>query len=236
MACEPARLSSVHADRNPGCRLRSGPTQHPFGRAHSPRTWATRCAALVWLTALERAGHVLSWDTAADLARLARLAPLVQVRQAIEELGPTLAKLGQILVERADLFGPAWIAEGNQRSAAALLPAPPQSVAAPAVSQRGECGALALQIEHWDAMAWQPQSAQMQDWIRVQQHKTRDRQWALRCWHWQKIPHRNTMVGLPRATGRVITHQKDGRWYFAPGRGVASLAPPWRVTHPLTVG
>lgn len=57
---------------------------------------------------LERAGHVLRWDTAADLARLA---PPVQVRLAIEELGPTFVKLGQILAGRADLFGPEWIAE-----------------------------------------------------------------------------------------------------------------------------
>jgi ubiquinone biosynthesis protein len=57
---------------------------------------------------LARAGHVLHWDTAANLARLA---PPVQVRLAIEELGPTFVKLGQILAGRADLFGPEWIAE-----------------------------------------------------------------------------------------------------------------------------
>ena len=57
---------------------------------------------------LERAGHVLRWDHAADLARLE---PPVQVRLAIEELGPTFVKLGQILAGRADLFGPDWIAE-----------------------------------------------------------------------------------------------------------------------------
>lgn len=57
---------------------------------------------------LERAGHVLNWDHAADLARLE---PPVQVRLAIEELGPTFVKLGQVLAGRADLFGPDWIAE-----------------------------------------------------------------------------------------------------------------------------
>jgi ubiquinone biosynthesis protein len=57
---------------------------------------------------LERAGHVVRWDHAADLARLE---PPVQVRLAIEELGPTFVKLGQILAGRADLFGPEWIAE-----------------------------------------------------------------------------------------------------------------------------
>ena len=57
---------------------------------------------------LERAGHALRWDTAADLARLE---PPVQVRLAMEELGPTFVKLGQILAGRADLFGPEFIAE-----------------------------------------------------------------------------------------------------------------------------
>lgn len=58
--------------------------------------------------ALDKAGHALMWEHAADLAHLE--AP-VQVRLAIEELGPTFVKLGQILSGRADLFGPAWITE-----------------------------------------------------------------------------------------------------------------------------
>ncbi|WP_341908984.1 AarF/UbiB family protein [Polaromonas sp. YR568] len=57
---------------------------------------------------LERAGHVLRWD---DAAELARIEPPEQVRLAMEELGPTFVKLGQILAGRADLFGPEWIAE-----------------------------------------------------------------------------------------------------------------------------
>lgn len=59
-------------------------------------------------TALEKAGHRLHWDHAADLAQLP---PPVQLRQALEELGPTFVKLGQILAGRADMFGPEWIAE-----------------------------------------------------------------------------------------------------------------------------
>ena len=58
--------------------------------------------------ALARAGHALNHEHAADLARLS---PPVQVRKAMEELGPTFVKLGQILAGRADLFGPEWIAE-----------------------------------------------------------------------------------------------------------------------------
>ena len=58
--------------------------------------------------ALARAGHVLKREGADELARLE---PPVQVRRALEELGPTFVKLGQILAGRADLLGPAWIAE-----------------------------------------------------------------------------------------------------------------------------
>jgi ubiquinone biosynthesis protein len=58
--------------------------------------------------ALDRAGHRLHWDTAAHLAQLP---PPVQLRRALEELGPTFIKLGQILASRADLLGPEWIAE-----------------------------------------------------------------------------------------------------------------------------
>ena len=57
---------------------------------------------------LAQAGHVLHWDTAAGLARIE---PPVQIRLALEELGPTFVKLGQILAGRADLFGPAYITE-----------------------------------------------------------------------------------------------------------------------------
>jgi ubiquinone biosynthesis protein len=57
---------------------------------------------------LARAGHVLHLDGAGELARLE---PPVQLRRALEELGPTFVKLGQIMAGRADLFGPEWIAE-----------------------------------------------------------------------------------------------------------------------------
>ena len=57
---------------------------------------------------LERAGAKLHWHLPTDLARLE---PPVQVRLALEELGPTFVKFGQILAGRADLFSPPWIAE-----------------------------------------------------------------------------------------------------------------------------
>ncbi|MBX3620707.1 MAG: ubiquinone biosynthesis protein UbiB [Rhizobacter sp.] len=61
-----------------------------------------------WADALEKAGRVVRWDSAAELARLE---PPLQVRRALEELGPAFVKLGQILAGRADLFGPEWINE-----------------------------------------------------------------------------------------------------------------------------
>lgn len=39
------------------------------------------------------------------------LPPEVRVRMAIQELGPTFVKLGQVLATRADIFPPQWVAE-----------------------------------------------------------------------------------------------------------------------------
>jgi ubiquinone biosynthesis protein len=58
--------------------------------------------------ALERAGRVLQWQRAGELAHLE---PPARVRRALEELGPTFIKLGQLLATRVDLFEPEWIAE-----------------------------------------------------------------------------------------------------------------------------
>lgn len=50
-----------------------------------------------------------------------------------------------------------------------------------AADRRAECAALARQIERWDAMARQPQSAQTQDWINARRQQARSRQFQLRC-------------------------------------------------------
>ena len=59
-------------------------------------------------TVLEKAGKVLHWQEAEELARLA---PPERIRRAIEELGPGFVKLGQVLSTRTDLFPPEYIAE-----------------------------------------------------------------------------------------------------------------------------
>ncbi|MCK2088701.1 AarF/UbiB family protein [Thauera aromatica] len=57
---------------------------------------------------LERAGRVLHWRTPEEFAHID---PPERVRRALEELGPTFIKLGQVLATRVDLFPPEWIAE-----------------------------------------------------------------------------------------------------------------------------
>ncbi len=66
--------------------------------------------------AIERAGKVLGWRTPEELARLT---PPARVRRALEELGPTFIKLGQILATRVDLITPEWIAEFSKLQDAA---------------------------------------------------------------------------------------------------------------------
>ena len=59
-------------------------------------------------TFLERAGELIS--TGRD-ERLAGFEPPVRIRLALEAMGPTFVKLGQVLSTRVDLFPPDWIAE-----------------------------------------------------------------------------------------------------------------------------
>jgi ubiquinone biosynthesis protein len=58
--------------------------------------------------ALERAGRVLH---SPGIEAQARTPSPVRLRLALEALGPTFVKLGQLLASRVDLFAPEWIAE-----------------------------------------------------------------------------------------------------------------------------
>jgi len=57
---------------------------------------------------LERAGQILRWG---DSGEAAQLEPPQRLRLALEELGPTFIKLGQVLATRVDLLPADWIAE-----------------------------------------------------------------------------------------------------------------------------
>lgn len=59
-------------------------------------------------SALQRAGKLLPLG---QIPELVGLPEPVRVRRALEEMGPTFVKLGQILATRVDLFSPEWIAE-----------------------------------------------------------------------------------------------------------------------------
>ena len=48
-------------------------------------------------------------------------------------------------------------------------------------NKAAECQALAAEISSYDAMARQPQTGQMQDWITAQKRRARDRQFHIHC-------------------------------------------------------
>ena len=57
---------------------------------------------------LERAGQILHFGAAAESVKLDQAQ---RIRLALEELGPTFVKLGQVMATRVDLFPPRVIAE-----------------------------------------------------------------------------------------------------------------------------
>src|SRR6516164_2771789 len=62
-------------------------------------------------TLLERTGQVLQWGQAGEVAHLE---PQQRARLALEQLGPTFVKLGQMLSTREDLLPAAWTDEFNR--------------------------------------------------------------------------------------------------------------------------
>ncbi len=57
---------------------------------------------------LERAGQIVHWGESTEAVKLDAAQ---RMRMALEELGPTFVKLGQVMATRVDLFPPRWIAE-----------------------------------------------------------------------------------------------------------------------------
>jgi len=62
-------------------------------------------------TLLERTGQVLQWGQASEIAHLE---PQQRARLALEELGPTFVKLGQMLSTREDILHSTWTDELNR--------------------------------------------------------------------------------------------------------------------------
>ena len=70
--------------------------------------------------ALERTGRMLHWD---DPEAMAHMAPPERVRCAMQDLGPTFVKLGQVMATRVDLLTPEWTTElGKLQNAVPALP------------------------------------------------------------------------------------------------------------------
>lgn len=88
--------------------VRDLPRLHEIASVMIRYGWGDLVRALGIGSALERAGRVLHWHHTSEIAQLD--AP-VRVRRALEELGPTFVKLGQVLATRVDLFPPQWIVE-----------------------------------------------------------------------------------------------------------------------------
>ena len=88
--------------------VRDLPRLHEIASVMIRYGWGDLVRVLGICGALERAGRVLHWHSTSEISQLD--AP-VRVRRALEELGPTFVKLGQVLATRVDMFPPHWIAE-----------------------------------------------------------------------------------------------------------------------------
>lgn len=74
------------------------------------------------------------------------------------------------------------VALAEQQRRPAPTPPPANSVVDTSASDRAaECRSLDARVNHLDSLARQPQSGAMQDWIRGERKKARDRQFGLRC-------------------------------------------------------
>ena len=88
--------------------VRDLPRLHEIASVMIRYGWGDLVRVLGISGALERAGRALHWRSTSEISQLD--AP-VRIRRALEELGPTFVKLGQLLATRVDMFPPHWIAE-----------------------------------------------------------------------------------------------------------------------------
>ena len=88
--------------------VRDLPRLHEIASVMIRYGWGDLVRVLGISGVLERTGRILHWQSSNEISQLD--AP-VRIRRALEELGPTFVKLGQLLATRVDLFPPHWIAE-----------------------------------------------------------------------------------------------------------------------------
>ncbi|MEQ1593056.1 MAG: AarF/UbiB family protein [Thiobacillaceae bacterium] len=88
--------------------VRDLPRLHEIASVMIRYGWGDLVRLLGVSNALERAGRILHWSNTSEISQLD--AP-VRIRLALEELGPTFIKLGQLLATRVDMFPPHWITE-----------------------------------------------------------------------------------------------------------------------------
>ncbi len=88
--------------------MRDLPRLHEIATVMIRYGWGDLVRLLGISSILERAGRVLHWQSTTEISQLD--AP-VRIRLALEELGPTFVKLGQLLATRVDMFPPHWIIE-----------------------------------------------------------------------------------------------------------------------------
>ncbi len=89
--------------------VRDLPRLHEIASVMIRYGWGDFVRVLGMGSVLERAGRILHWKTRSS--EIDQLEPAVRFRMALEELGPTFVKLGQLLSTRMDLLAPAWITE-----------------------------------------------------------------------------------------------------------------------------
>lgn len=88
--------------------VRDLPRLHEIASVMIRYGWGDLVRVLGISGALEKAGRVLHWQNTSEISQLD---PAVRIRRALEELGPTFVKLGQLLATRVDMFPPQWIDE-----------------------------------------------------------------------------------------------------------------------------
>jgi ubiquinone biosynthesis protein len=88
--------------------VRDLPRLHEIASVMIRYGWGDLVRVLGISGVLERTGRVLHWHSTSEIGELEAS---VRIRRALEELGPTFVKLGQVLATRVDMFPPHWIAE-----------------------------------------------------------------------------------------------------------------------------